>query len=339
MKDTGNLESAKAGSVGRYAARRNNMIKVLSLFSFLALASGIARADTIVAGSWVNVPESISNPSGGGAGCGSSGGSQASSPTQCGFLGTGPYWDNDSGKGANMNLGYFLTGTGGYTSDSTPACPIATCQYLSSGPGSSSASNIIALDHSTAQADLTLLGDSTGNMTDEFGVYNASLTGAAAVASEHLIYGPGSMSADIGNTLSISGLLSLGEDFGFYLTESCVYGSANYCPAGDPTPGLITLFSNASLNMCTSLDPTCTTDQHFAIFQSSTGVFEIGMEDWGMLGGVNNGEANGDFNDIVFQLVTDPPATAPEPATFGLIGLGLLSVGLFRNRARKTGTR
>jgi hypothetical protein len=81
---------------------------------------------------------------------------------------------------------------------------------------------------------------------------------------------------------------------------------------------------------------TCSDDQHFVIFTSATtpGTFYIGIEDWGMLGGSSNGEANGDFNDVVFEMTSSTPPT-PEPATFGLMGAGLLALGLARSRGRK----
>jgi hypothetical protein len=80
----------------------------------------------------------------------------------------------------------------------------------------------------------------------------------------------------------------------------------------------------------------CASDQHFAIFNSTTaGIYYVAIEDWGSLGGPNNGEGIGDFNDVVFELNSSPSAL-PEPATFGLIGAGLLGLGLARLRARKS---
>jgi hypothetical protein len=285
-----------------------SMIKVLSLAGFFALASGIAFADSIVTGTWVNMPSSITNP-GPGTGCGSAGPSPGSASSQCGLLGTGPYWDNDSGKGAYGNIGYFLTGTGMFTGD-TNYNPL---QYLASGPGSYSAPSSLTLDHTSSSAVVTLLGDATGDKSDQFGYYNVSNPSIL-----YPLFGPGNLTGDIGDSLGLSNLVN-----SFYITKNCYFR----CPVGD-TAGTVTWYSNPSL------DTTDAGNEHFVIFDSATtGVYYVGIEDWGLFGGMNSGEGNGDYNDIVFEL------TVPEPATFGLIGVGLAGLGLARLRARRLRAR
>jgi hypothetical protein len=288
------------------------MIRVLCAASLLALASGIAWGDSVVladGAAWANMPASI----GDGTGCGSAEASPAKASSQCGFLGTGPYWDNDSGKGNQMNVGYLLTGTGGYAGD-----PDDAGQYLSSGPGGYSAPTSITLDRTSTPAVVTLLGDQTDDMTDQFGYYSV---GNPSIL--YPLFGPGPMTGSIGDPSDLSSLLS-GEIYGFYITKDCY----SFCPAGD-TSGEVTWYSNDSL------DTTDVGNQHFAIFDSTTpGIFYIGIEDWGIFGGPSNGEANGDFNDIAFELNTEDPPV-PEPATLGLIGAGLLGISLARFRTRK----
>jgi hypothetical protein len=265
------------------------------------------------------MPASISSP-GPGVSCGLT--------TNCGYIGMGPYWDNLSGDGPQMNVGYFLTGSGGFSGD-TDYDPLG---YLSqnNGVGSPDQPTNISLSHAPTSPLVTVLGSFTKDTTDVIGYYNASATTAAAAAlTEIPLFGPGALSAGANASLSD---LSNGENYGFYITKNCY----SYCPAGD-TSGQITWFSNDSLNTSDA------GEEQFAIFDSSTsGIFYLGVEDWGLSGGTGL-EANGDYNDIIFELDTNIPGgggqtTLPEPASISLMGAGLLGLGLsrFRNRANRT---
>jgi len=284
------------------------MTRLLRLASFLALASGLALGDSIVltdGAAWASMPSIISNP-GPGTGCGVT--------SNCGTLGTGPYWDNLSSDGPKMNVGFFLTGSCGVSGDcNTDYDPL---QYLSqnNGTGQPNAPTDISLQASGPDS-VTLLANYTGDTTLTLGYYNISNPTVL-----YPLFGPGSLTSDLGDSLSLS--ITSGGDYGFYITRSC---HNDFAGCSD---GYTTWYSNDSL------DTTDVGNQHFAIFNSTTpGVFYVGIEDWGLAAG-SGVEGLGDYNDIVFELSSKSVPT-PEPGALGLIGGGLVGIGLARLRARK----
>lgn len=276
------------------------MIRGLSLVGVLALASSVACADTIVVAggeSFTNVPTNVLDPAVG-TNCGLT--------TNCGSVG-GPYWDNNSGSFPEQDAGFFLTAQGAYAGG-TDYDPIA---YLA-GSGSPDAPTSITLD-STTVASATLLLNDTGYTGTTFGYYNES-----DPADQTVLFGPGALTADIGDAVGLSNLTN-GENYGFFITRCFVWVSGYSGACSQYT----TWYSDDSL------DTTDTGHQHFVIFTSpTTGDYYIGLSDW--IQG-NSGEGNGDFSNILIQL----NSSAPEPATFGMIGAGLLGLGLARVRARK----
>jgi hypothetical protein len=287
------------------------MTKVLNLGALLVFVSGMAWADAIVldGASMVNVPSSIGDS----MGCGIT--------ANCGTMG-GPYWDNISGDGTAMNIGNFLTGTGGFSGDPN----MAPYQYLSQDNGldNPDAPTNIALLQNSSNVTFTMLSANTLDFTNGFGYYDASATtAAAAAATEHPLFGSGPLTSDEGLSSTLE--IPSGNDYGFYLNRCLVYTDGTNSTCLQYT----TWFSNDAL------DTSDLGHQHFVIFDSQTaGVFYVGIEDWL----ANTGEGYGDYNDIMFELDAQTLPT-PEPATLGLMGVGLLGIALASTRARKNRTQ
>jgi hypothetical protein len=267
-------------------------MKILFAMSSLALLSGFVMGDTILENgggpTFTNFPTNMATP-----------------------LGTGtPFWDNHSGDfgGTNTaNIGYFLGATGNFNGGTN----YQANGYLS-GAGSGGTNDAVPafnLVHTTNSLFISLLGAYTGNTTNMFGIYNASLTGAAATSSEIALFGSTAATGTTANQSAVSF-----SNVGFYMTNS--------------TNG-VTWFSNSAMNTAAaSGDPTG--HQHFALFTTSTdpNIFFLGVTDWAF---GNGGEGNGDYNDFLVKINA---SAVPEPATFALMGAGLLGLGFVRFRVR-----
>src|SRR6516164_11564779 len=152
------------------------MAKVFGVTVFLVLTSWMVRADTVIGnGSFLPL----------------------SSPQSPGT--SGVYWNNPSLDGPQMNIGYFLTGTGGFPA----ACGInilcgsnflgASGAYYASGmPLPADAPNDFSFLRNSTSLQITVLGAYagkntagnlwSGNMPTSIGYYDASLTTTAAAA-------------------------------------------------------------------------------------------------------------------------------------------------------------
>ncbi|MBY0522228.1 MAG: PEP-CTERM sorting domain-containing protein [Gemmataceae bacterium] len=252
----------------------------LFALSTLALAASVAQADPIAV-------------------TGSSGGWQNVSSYTIGETGT-PFWNQASMDGSQLNVGYFLTKTGGFAGNSaSPNLSTSSLQFWGTGSGGSdSAEALSTIFAVTSALHLEVAGYSGVN---EFGWYNTSDAAGSEVL--HTLFSGPTSPVTTGPTFSPSG------SFGLYLKT--VGG---------------TYFSESSRNGAGE-----TTHQHFAIFKdTATGKLWIGVEDLPLTGtGVENG---GDYNDMVVSL-----SAVPEPSSMALLTLGALSFAGYglRRRNRK----
>jgi hypothetical protein len=268
----------------------------LGVFGIAILMGGIALADTVVenggAPIFTNMPSNLS----------------------AGLNSGVPYWDNNSGDGSQKNVGYFLTGSGGF-SGGTNYNPQG---YLSQ-PGNPDQPSSFNLVRDTNSLVITLLALNTGDLSAVFGYYDASKTNfAAAQATEHPLFtsgssAPGTATVNLAAALSGSGI----STYGFYLAKCANYPS---CSQTD------TFFSNAAID---NAPGDSALHQHFALFNyaADAKVFYLGAEDW-----FGATEGLGDYNDMTFKISSD---AVPEPATLAMIGSGLLGLGYTRSRSRR----
>lgn|GEM_PF-2389507 len=292
-------------------------MKIIGIYTAALLISATAWADLITSpdASFVSVPLTFASTTGSGGG-----------------LGT-PFWNNYSSDGANMNAGYFLTG-------SNPAMGLTNYlgaggnfgSYLSTGGSSPDAPMNFSFLQDGLSVDVTLLYSNAGaNMTSTYGTqigfYNVANPSQKIILFDHgTLYNPNASGGVYNNNLSPQTPFSVNTfaNYGLFAT-TCGYNpnGSIYCE---------TYYSNTGLDSTNEF-----AHQHFALFQSSVDpeLFFVAFED---SRGLNPTEGYGDFNDAIFRIKTDtpPPLTAnPEPATFSILGIGLAGLGLLRWRARK----
>jgi len=225
------------------------------------------------------------------------------------FSGT-PFWDNVSKDGNaalpggnNCNVGYWVSNTGncsvaGFYANS----PGATGPYLGDG----TASVMFNADGSVNTVRASV-GVSALSATTEFGWFTRPDPADPARTETHQILSGASM----GSTVSFS--VPSGS-YGFYVTVV------------DPRPSAVipnvTWFSDQT----DALNRT-----HFALFDLGGGHYALGIEDkQGLLVG-DPYWSDYDYNDLVVEITT----AVPEPASFLLLGIGLLGGGAMLRRRKK----
>jgi hypothetical protein len=218
---------------------------------------------------------------------GSTGGWQAMpAPSQSGT----PFWNNGSYDGANMNIGFYLTKTGGFASSlSSPNLALSNLNYWGTNTGGFDPTEAFGTTPANSPVTTTLKLEVAGfSNTNVLGYYDAT--------GDHVIFlGPDSAGAQ--------GTINAIGTFGLYITtqQGNTFRSA---------PGLYGTTSSDNY-------------QHFALFQElDNGKIWIGVEDLKV-----NSDGSGsdkDFNDMVISL-----EAVPEPASVLSFVIGGLAVGCY----------
>jgi hypothetical protein len=258
-----------------------------------------------------------------------------------------PFWNNwsyDTGSGGShdMNIGYMLSGTGGFAgtdvlgSDSATAYATGGVNNVNGDPSAFTFTPNSAQDYT-----VTLLGAYSGNSTmqpygTQFGIYYQS--GNMTVYDE--LYGPGANSYTYTTAIDLTGSgVRTASSYGFYATVC--YGAV----VGGVCQNTETYYSDSSRNSGyvtnnPGLFPAGgAAYNHFTVFGLASDSGNYGIGNWviGFKDGPVSAEGMGDFNDIVIELA-DPsnflPPT-PEPATAGIVGAGLAAFLFLRRRAAR----
>jgi uncharacterized protein (TIGR03382 family) len=218
----------------------------------------------------------------------------------------GNFWNNQSGDGPTMGIGWCLTGWG--------ACGLANPPgllpfYADAGGGAlpnswftsaSSAVNVTLRGVFTTQT-------SAANGVDYFGYYTLDSAGHVTSATRLLSAGD-----PLNTTTSFS--LAPGTNYGFYVEnvqgEGTVF-ETDYWFYGDSSQDT----TNRGINLAGL--------QHVAVFDGGSSYY-LGLED------TTGGACDCDYNDVIVQVTAVPEPGSIALALAGFVGLSVL---LIRRRA------
>lgn len=220
------------------------------------------------------------------------------------------YWNNGSGDGSKGNIGWCMIGGGQCAMPNAPG-PISFYSVSFTAPST------FYLTSSGHPATLTLRSSVTdqkgvGNPYDVLGYYLADANGVPIQGSSQALFN----SNDPDGTNSTLNLAA-GQRYGFYIENI----------QGPNTPFQTTYWysMNAASNVASGSMPADPV-QHFSLFQTGNS-FYVGANDGdACLNSFHPGTSpcilasEFDYNDMIVQLDTG----TPEPATFELLGSGLL---------------
>jgi hypothetical protein len=222
-----------------------------------------------------------------------------------------PFWNDasdDTGVGGShlMNIGYALTGTGGFTSSILGSESATGAQDLTNG-GSDVAFNFVR--NATAY-NIALIYANSGEDTG-----GDAMLGVVGTTIGYVVGTTVTPLYNVGITTSPTGLqafnpVGAGGVYGFYAT---VCYSTSVCESYYTNGDAFGLSSGG------------TAWNHFAVFQLADGNYAIGFTSQN---GVF-GEYHGDYQDVVIEL---SQTTTPEPGTVAIMGLGLAALGFLGRR-------
>jgi hypothetical protein len=253
---------------------------------------------------------------------GSSGFSSGQANPTSGVAGN-PFWNNYSpdigfGGSNDMNIGYALTGTGGFTASILGGDSAANTLLGTSGADPSA----FTFDSNGDLYTIQVLFSDTGlpgNVT--LGWYDVSNPSVLNPIFSNV--------ANTSTPLTAQSFSPGVANYGFYATvcfnpPTCDITATYYTDSGEnttPDEGVSTAYGVIG----------DITANRFALFNlnSNAQSYVLGLSE---APNTNGTEQAGDFQDLVVQLTDDGPAGVPEPATLSIVGAGLIGLGFARRR-------